>query len=299
MILTCPACGTQYVVKDGAIPPQGRQVRCAACRHSWTQEFMPPEAEPGQGSAVSGEAPGEAGEALPTQSGSSPTAAEVLEAAEEAPEPLIEGPDSEPAPEPSELARAIASTTDEPRPDDEPRTDSWEREPQAGRDWPDEPPVDAAGDDDFSPFAPRSEVEEPGRRSPFLVVLLLVLAIAAAAAAFWFLAPAEWKQRLGIAGVDETPLQLMVEGNDRQALASGNELLAVSGRVINPTNRVQRVPPIYAELKSSSGKVVYQWTIDPPTPRLAPGASARFNSAQVNVPAGGDDLTITLGAPRA
>src|SRR4051794_9931165 len=37
MILTCPNCGTQYVVKDGAIPPEGRQVRCAACKHSWHQ----------------------------------------------------------------------------------------------------------------------------------------------------------------------------------------------------------------------------------------------------------------------
>src|SRR5690349_6721631 len=37
MILTCPDCGTQYVVKDGAIPPEGRQVRCAACKHSWHQ----------------------------------------------------------------------------------------------------------------------------------------------------------------------------------------------------------------------------------------------------------------------
>ena len=38
MILTCPDCGTQYVVKDGAIPPEGRQVRCAACKHSWHQD---------------------------------------------------------------------------------------------------------------------------------------------------------------------------------------------------------------------------------------------------------------------
>ena len=42
MILTCPSCGTQYVVKDGAIPPEGRQVRCAACKHSWHQD---PEAD--------------------------------------------------------------------------------------------------------------------------------------------------------------------------------------------------------------------------------------------------------------
>src|SRR5215207_2164552 len=41
MILTCPSCGTQYVVKDGAIPPQGRQVRCASCKHSWHQDPEP------------------------------------------------------------------------------------------------------------------------------------------------------------------------------------------------------------------------------------------------------------------
>ena len=44
MILTCPACDTKYVVKDGAIPPGGRQVRCASCKHSWHQE---PDADTG------------------------------------------------------------------------------------------------------------------------------------------------------------------------------------------------------------------------------------------------------------
>ena len=38
MILTCPACDTKYVVKDDAIPPAGRQVRCASCKHSWHQD---------------------------------------------------------------------------------------------------------------------------------------------------------------------------------------------------------------------------------------------------------------------
>ena len=38
MILTCPACGTQYAVKDGAIPAQGRKVRCASCGESWHQQ---------------------------------------------------------------------------------------------------------------------------------------------------------------------------------------------------------------------------------------------------------------------
>ena len=46
MILTCPSCATQYVVKDGAIPANGRQVRCAACGHSWRQEADAPALEP-------------------------------------------------------------------------------------------------------------------------------------------------------------------------------------------------------------------------------------------------------------
>jgi hypothetical protein len=137
---------------------------------------------------------------------------------------------------------------------------------------------------------------EPRRRSPLLTILLVALLIAALAAAFWFLAPPEWKQRVGITGAGETPLQLMMTHSDRQKLASGNELLAVSGRVINPTDDPQPVPPIRAQLRSATGKLVYSWTIAPPARTLPPGASATFNSAEVNVPAGGDELTITLGS---
>ena len=50
------------------------------------------------------------------------------------------------------------------------------------------------------------------------------------------------------------------------------------------------------KLKSRAGKLVYSWTIAPPARSLAPGASASFNSAEVNVPPGGDELTITLGS---
>jgi len=77
---------------------------------------------------------------------------------------------------------------------------------------------------------------------------------------------------------------------DRQQLESGNELLTVSGRVINPTSSEQDVPPLQAQLRTKTGKVVYSWVIAPPAPSLAAGASAPFNSAEINVPPGGDEL---------
>jgi hypothetical protein len=69
--------------------------------------------------------------------------------------------------------------------------------------------------------------------------------------------------------------------------------------VVNPTEWTQMVPPIRAQLRSSSGAVVYAWTIPPPARSLPPGGSAPFNSAELDVPAGGDELTLTLGQPKA
>ena len=87
---------------------------------------------------------------------------------------------------------------------------------------------------------------------------------------------------------------------DRQQLESGNELLTVTGRVINPTGKEQDVPPLQAQLTQQGRQGRLQ--LDDRAAgarRLPPGASASFNSAEVNVPPGGDELTITLGDPQA
>ena len=46
MILVCPTCESKFNVPDGAIPPQGRKVRCVQCKNSWhatkANELKPP-----------------------------------------------------------------------------------------------------------------------------------------------------------------------------------------------------------------------------------------------------------------
>lgn len=291
MILTCPACDTKYVVKDGAIPPGGRQVRCAACKHSWHQD---PDTHAGQ-----------------TDDQNIPEAAMIEprsgpEAEERAFQETVIADQSAPVPDDLDVAAAPAETVGESEPAAPPERDQWpdaeaSADPEADAAAPGpEPAADwlagseqaAVTPDEFEPFYEPDPADAPRRRIPLLVWLLLI--VAAAAAAAWFLAPDSIRERLGMGG-GGSDLAVMVTDRSRQALASGNELFAVSGRVINMTDEAQQVPPIKAELLDASRqRVVYSWTIAPPATTLEPGASASFNSAEVDVPQGGVYLRVQL-----
>jgi predicted Zn finger-like uncharacterized protein len=298
MILTCPACDTKYVVKDGAIPSAGRQVRCASCKHSWHQdpEGAPVEqeiapADQPSGIVDFGGPPQPLPDAEPEPVAEIPAAAEADMMIAEEPQPDVHEAEWEDVQE--------EASEDPYSPPAEPAQagDSWE--PPAPE-LAEEPPVEtyqapAPADEEFVGYAPINGDDEP-RKSRWPLLIGLILLIVAAAAAFWFLAPPEWKARAGIAETGATPLQLMITNRDRQVLESGNELVAISGRVINPTDNEQRVPPIRAELRDSRTKaLVHSWTIAAPAQTLAPRSSASFNSAEVDVPKGGDELTVTLG----
>jgi predicted Zn finger-like uncharacterized protein len=290
MILTCPSCGTQYVVKDGAIPPSGRQVRCKACQHSW-REFPPAEEVPQEPLAET-----EPAETVEPQ----PSAEPIEEPREEFAAPDAPADEYAEDPLPEEGEQVSAYERDEPLAEEPspspipPEADVVglaEAAPSHRLEWVEE-------DEDFSPFAPR-EPEETRSRSGIILAAVAVLLIAAIVAGLWFLAPIEWRQRLGIAEAGETPLQLMMTHSDRTQLASGNEFLNISGRIINPTDVQQKVPPIHAQLHDGSGKVVYKWTIPPPMKTIPPGGSASFNSAELNIPPAAQELTVTLGEPKA
>jgi hypothetical protein len=283
------------MVKDGAIPPEGRQVRCASCKHSWHQD-----PEHGSADQPASEEPAEA-------------AALATHEPEQQPEPEP-GPASEPAEDEDESF--AEATLIEPRSGPEAEERAYEaaalEEGEAPRassgiqfdlgtrgSEPAAEESDGEGEDEFVPYPEAyGDDAEPRRRRPVLTILIVLLVVIALAAAFWFLAPADLKAKLGLVAAASSPLELLTTHMDRQRLESGNELLTVSGRVINPTGKEQDVPPLQAQLRTRAGKIVYSWTIAPPARSLSPGASASFNSAEVNVPPGGDELTITVGPAR-
>ena len=271
-------------------------MRCAACKHSWHQDPEP------AADAAPIAAPEPATALQPDQVMGQP-AADAAVSEDGADDETIAGatlidPRSGPEAEERAFEEAViegdvpaeAATYDAARaesPEAMPAQEDWKAPPEA------EP---EATSDNFSPFAENGEIETR-RRSPIVTILIIALVVIAAAALFWFFAPPDLKAKLGLVAAGATPLRLVTTHMDRQALESGNELLTVTGRVINPSAKEQDVPPIQAQLRDRAGKIVYSWTIQPPARSLPAGASASFNSAEVNVPPGGNELTITLGEP--
>lgn len=274
MILTCPSCGTQYAVKDGAIPEGGRKVRCASCGHSWHQDPEGGEpAEPGHGEP----------EAEPSDAGVLDEPEEIVEAddagvqAFEEIEPIAPG------------APLVEPPSAVPVPPPEDGFDEGAQFHTADAQW--DPEKEIPDDEELE--AVRTETGSDRRRSWWMAILLALVLVTAVFLAFWFLAPDSVRRQVGLAAAP-SPLQIAPGTPERQKLASGNELVVISGRVINPSSKSQSVPPIEAQLRDRTGRLLYSWTIAPPAGSLPPGGSASFNSAEMNVPPSGVGSTLTL-----
>ena len=289
MILTCPSCGTQYAVKDGAIPAGGRKVRCASCGHSWHQD--PDAGRPAEAGdtiaegATGAQAASPLGDAEPREFdqerqdtgadfGMADGQPQVFEQIDPiAPgAPLVEPPTAVPVPPPDD---AFGDNLQFQAAEEE-----WDPE----KEIPDAEEIEAV----------RDESADDRKRNWWMAILIAMALVVAVALAFFFLAPDSLRQQVGFAPASPTPLQIAPGTPERQKLASGNELVVISGRVINPSSKSQQVPPIEAQLRDKSGKLLYSWTIAPPARHLPPGGSANFNSAEMNVPASGLDSTVTL-----
>ena len=278
MILTCPSCGTQYAVKDGAIPSGGRKVRCASCGHSWHQL---PDHEGAPEDQIEPETVPQPPSDVPVSAVSEPEFREAPAGQESDQEGFG----------PAEGGVPDADLADPPMAVPVPPPDSEVWSPAAGEElW--EPDKEIPDQDEIDSFT--SETGEDRKRNWLMGAIIAVVLVVAIVGALWAFAPDSVRQRIGFASAGPTPLQIAPGTPERQKLASGNELVVVSGRVINPSAKVQPVPPIEAELRDKSGRLLYSWTIAPPARTLPPGGSATFNSAEMNVPPSGLDSTVTL-----
>lgn len=118
-----------------------------------------------------------------------------------------------------------------------------------------------------------------------------IAALAAGAAMTIGAAGILWSGQSGVAAwlglpaaQQATPLQFADKAIDRRDLSTGNEMFAVSGKIVNPTDSRQRIPNIRADLRDAQGRPVYSWTITPERRFIGPRGTLDFNSAKLDVP---------------
>jgi flagellar basal body-associated protein FliL len=142
------------------------------------------------------------------------------------------------------------------------------------------------------PFRPR---RNPAKMWTILALIAAALMLAATAAVLWFGVPRFGGSFAMIGAHTGSPLRIENERVERDALGSGNELLTVTGQIVNPTGNVQQVPQIRAELQDGSGRTVYSWAISPPVSELQPHQQATFNSAEVDLPKDAKRVHLDFG----
>ncbi|WP_428028484.1 MJ0042-type zinc finger domain-containing protein [Altererythrobacter sp.] len=301
MIIACPACKTRYVVPDSAIGVEGRTVRCAKCKHSWFQDGPELEAPAKPADEVADPVSAAPPEATPPTPEAEP--APTPEAGPAAPDESEPAAEAGPTPKPSvshwrtpagarEAARAAVAqrVVEEPSPEP-PAPPSYEQPPQPAAESAPEPEPAFYGqdEDDASQF----DYEPPfrPRRNPLKLwtaaaMVFAALALGTAVGVSYWGMPDWVPVTRPTFGVNQPNLRLEFPPGqqDRRTLPNGTEYFGASGTVTNIGRETVAVPPIRIVLRDERDRIVYDWSIVPPKPELAPGETVAIKEAVTDIP---------------
>lgn len=272
MILVCPNCATRYIVPDSAVGPNGRQVRCAACKHSWFQE----------GATL---APRE--EVLAT--------ADAPEVAAPPPAPPPPPPAPPPPPPRAPVEEVVAPVVRPPV--------EREEQPVAAAATPDYRFDDiygrAAADtqDDWAETA-SAPVKLRRNRLKMLTyaAVLFCLAVGAAGGALWYFGTPSWAINLGLVPEEGDPdlLFYLSKPAERRKLPTGEEYFAFGARIVNSGKQQLPVPPVLVQLRDRQNRLVFSWTTKADRTSLKPGEEASINESRIDIPKNAENLSLTF-----
>jgi predicted Zn finger-like uncharacterized protein len=285
MILTCPICSTRYAVDANSIPPEGREVRCARCGHTWYQE---PQADDPDPSIFEGEpaqtAPEPPPDLMPDLSPdvSTDLAAELMA--------MPDMQDLAPAMDPdTETVADIRRDVDSEAEAAIARRQQRLREAGLIADTPDDAP-------NRPPTLWQMALARTILGIGWLGLIGLVLAVGWAALIYRPLLIQYWPQSATLydaVGIKPDIAALKFASVAyRTAEEDGQPVLLVTGTLANDGAKEMVVPPVRVALLDAGRRELYHWTFSPSALTLAPGRTARFTTRVANPPASTRQLEL-------
>jgi predicted Zn finger-like uncharacterized protein len=266
MILVCPNCATRYIVPDSAVGPNGRQVRCAACKHSWFQEGAT--LAPREEALATAGAPEVAAPPPPPPAPPPPPVEEIVAPAEQEEAEPVAAQVEEPVAAPSDHGFDYIS----------------------GR-------ADAAARDGWAETAPAPVKPRRNRLKIWTyAALAFCLAVGAAGGALWYFGTPSWAINLGLVPEEGDPdlLFYLSKPAERRKLPTGEEYFAFGARIVNSGKQTLPVPPVLVQLRDRQNRLVFSWTTKADRTSLKPGEEASINESRIDIPKNAENLSLTF-----